>query len=282
MIFTCCEGINAYLYIYDTSSEQTLLNGAFPNRFEFLNAGITEDVVTGELVWTLVEEAARRSPEGVFLSYHFDNPGDDSDEAVPQTGYALEIDIPVPRNDGIIDQVPFIIGSGFYPERLDALKAVTNEDLTCPTPAGVSIAALPNPRSRHKRPRPPSVCSGSSSARQLTPRIYAAILSGLGVSADDLARLGSADPAVAGQALGGIVAKLSAEEPDGAFSFGGGQSAIPAASGHAAVYYSSESASPIILLAGFDLSEVYLVDFDEENLAAGLRGESFRPGRLYR
>ena len=145
MRHTCCEGINAYLYIYDTSSEQTLLNGAFPNRFEFLNAGITEDVVTGELVWTLVEEAARRSPEGVFLSYHFDNPGDDSDEAVPQTGYALEIDIPVPRNDGIIDQVPFIIGSGFYPERLDALKAVTNEDLTCPTPAGVSIAALPNP-----------------------------------------------------------------------------------------------------------------------------------------
>ena len=136
--FTC------YLYIYDTSSEQILFNGIFPNGFEFLNIGITEDVLTGELVWTLVEGAARRSLEGGFLSYHFDNPGDDSDEAVPKTGYALEIDIPVPWNDGTIDQVPFIIGSDFYPERVDALKAVTNEDLTCPTPAGASIAALRN------------------------------------------------------------------------------------------------------------------------------------------
>ncbi len=109
----------------------------------------------------------------------------------------------------------------------------------------------------------------SLSIRQLNPQIYAVILSGLGASADDLARLGSADPAVAGQALVGIFAKLSAEEPDGAFSFGGSQSGIPATSGHAAVYYSSESTSPIILLAGFDLSEVYLIDFDEENLDYG-------------
>ena len=101
--------------------------------------------------------------------------------------------------------------------------------------------------------------------RKILPQVYAESLSGLGVSTGEVASLRSPDPAVAGQALGGIVAKLSAEEPDGAFSFGGGQSAIPAASGHAAVYYSSESASPIILLAGFDLSEVYLVDFDEEN-----------------
>ena len=91
----------------------------------------------------------------------------------------------------------------------------------------------------------------------------------MGVSADDLARLASADPAVAGQALDGIFAKLSAEEPDGAFSFDGSQSGILAASGHAAVYYSSESASLIVLLAGFDLGEVYLVDFDEENLDYG-------------
>ena len=316
-----------YLYIYDTSSEQTLFNGAFPNRFEFLNTGITEDVLTGELVWTLVEETARRSLEGGFLSYHFDNPGDDSDEAVPKTGYALEIDIPVPRNDGTIDQVPFIVGSDFYPERVDPLKAITNEDLICPTPAGASIAPLRNlPITAQEVTDPQRLqqfilycrdearkfenarmewdsvyisCIArekegpyysdstytmsitldgrllihakdmSLSARQLNPQIYTAILSGLGVSADDLARLGFADPAVAGQALGGIFAKLSAEELDGAFSFGGGRSGIPAASGHAAVYYSSESASPIILLAGFDLSEVYLVDFDEENLDYG-------------
>ena len=317
-----------YLYIYDTSSEQTLFNGAFPNRFEFLNAGITEDVVTGELVWTLVEEAARRSPEGGFLSYHFDNPSDDSDEAVPKTGYALEIVIPAPRNDGTIDQVPLIIGSGFYPETVDPLTAVTNEDFTCSIPHGLTpddVDALRNPpitapeatdpqrlrqfivhyrdearnfeNARMERDSVYLACIArekegpyysdsiytvsmtldgrllihskdmSLSARQLNPQAYAAILSGLGVSAEHLAGLGSPDSAPA--ALGAIFADLSAREPDGAFSFGGGQSGLPAASGHAAVYYSSEAGSPIILLAGADLSEDYLVDFNEENINYG-------------
>ncbi len=320
-----------YLYVYDTSSEQTLFNGAFPNRFEFLNAGITEDVVTGELVWTLVEEAARRSPGGGFLSYHFDNPSDDSDEAVPKTGYALEIDVPVPRNDGTTDQVSLIVGSGFYPERVDTLEAVTNEDFTCSIPNGLTsdnVAALRNPPITAQEATDPqrlkefityyrdeaknlentrverrdsvyTACIArekegpyysdsiytvsmtldgrllihakdmSLSARQLKPQAYAAILSGLGISADHLAGLGSSDPAVAGQAIGAIFAQLSAEEPDGAFSFGGGQSGIPAASGHAAAYYATEGGSPIILLTGFDLTEVYLFDFDEENLDYG-------------
>ncbi len=320
-----------YLYVYDTSSEQTLFNGAFPNRFEFLNAGITEDVVTGELVWTLVEEAARRSPEGGFLSYHFDNPSDDSDEAVPKTGYALEINVPVPRNDGTTDQVSLIVGSGFYPERVDTLEAVTNEDFTCSIPNGLTpgnVAALRNPPITAQEATDPqrlkefityyrdeaknlentrverrdsvyTACIArekegpyysdsiytvsmtldgrllihakdmSLSARQLKPQAYAAILSALGISADHLAGMGSSDPAVAGPAIGAIFAQLSAEEPDGAFSFGGGQSGIPAASGHAAAYYATEGGSPIILLTGFDLTEVYLVDFDEENLDYG-------------
>ncbi len=68
----------------------------------------------------------------------------------------------------------------------------------------------------------------SLSARQLKPQVYAAILSGLGVSAGEMASLASPEATVAGQAFGRIAARLSAEEPDGAFSFGG-QPGIPAA-----------------------------------------------------
>ncbi len=44
----------------------------------------------------------------------------------------------------------------------------------------------------------------SLSTRQLKPQVYAAILSGLGVSTGEMASLGSPDPAVAGQAFGRI------------------------------------------------------------------------------
>ena len=49
---------STYLYIDDPVNEQTVFNGGFPDRFEFLNAGISRDAATGELVWDLVQEAA--------------------------------------------------------------------------------------------------------------------------------------------------------------------------------------------------------------------------------
>ena len=107
------------------------------------------------------------------------------------------------------------------------------------------------------------------SARQLNPQIYMAILSGLGVSADDIQNLGSSNPAVAGQSLNTIITKLSSDKPDGAFSFGGNQSGVPAASGHAAGYYSAGLGMPIIILTGFNLTEAYLLDLVTEGIDHG-------------
>ena len=319
---------SVYLYVYDSSSKQTVFHGAFPNRFELLNTGITKDTVTGEVVWDLVTEAARRRPEGGFLSYNFDNPSDNTDESVFKVGYAIEIQLPVPRNDGTTTMTPFIIGSGFYPESVDAIeKPAPAEDLTCEIPEGISqsliedflnpdiraenvtdsqslkkfivdyrnkIKELEDARIKERdsiyagcviRDKNGPYYSGSTymmsvaptgrilihakdmslSHRQLNPQIYMAILSSLGVSADDIQNLGSSNPDVAGLSLNTIIAKLSSDKPDGAFSFGGNQSGVPAASGHAAVYNTSENAAggpvPIILIAG-DLTEAHLLNED--------------------
>ena len=81
------------------------------------------------------------------------------------------------------------------------------------------------------------------SGRLLNPLIYAEILSALGVSLTDLANLASPDPGTAALALQAVFATLS-QEPDGAFD----ATAIPGASGHAAVYVSRELGAPICLL----------------------------------
>ena len=104
------------------------------------------------------------------------------------------------------------------------------------------------------------------SGRLLNPLIYAEILSALGVSPTDLANLASPDPGTAGPALQAVLAALS-QEPDGAFD---ATASIPGASGHAAVYVSSElGAAPIVLLAGFDLNESHLVSIDDETIDYG-------------
>lgn len=108
----------------------------------------------------------------------------------------------------------------------------------------------------------------SLSARQLKPQVYAEILSGLGVSAGEMASLGSSGPAVAGQAFGRVAARLSAEELDGAFSFSE-QRGLPAASGHAAAYYSAGAGTSIILFSGFYLAEAHLIDLGAENIGYG-------------
>ena len=312
---------SVYLYVYDSSSKQTVFHGAFPNRFELLNTGITKDTVTGEVVWDLVTAAARRRPEGGFLSYNFDNPSDKTDEPVLKIGYAIEIKLPIPRNDGTTTMTPFIIGSGFYPESVDAIeKPAPAEDLTCEIPDGISPSLIDNflnPDIRaenvtdsqslkkfivdyrnkikeleYVREERDSIYAGciirdkegpyysgstytmslardgrilihakdmSLSARQLNPEIYNTILAALGVPADTIANLNSPDSNVVKLADQEIFVKLS-EGQDGAFSVDG----IPEASGHAAVYNTSEAlgSPPIILIAGFDLTEAHLVNED--------------------
>ena len=99
------------------------------------------------------------------------------------------------------------------------------------------------------------------SGRQLSPAIYAEILSALGVSQTDLANLASPDPGMRNSAVARLIATLS-QEPDAPFDatvpIPGVRPGIIGASGYASVYVSSELGSPIVLLAGFDLNASHL------------------------
>ena len=107
---------SVYLYVLDRRSNIVWVHGAFPDRYELRPlVGTVRDAVTGELVLPQVLAAARSSPEGGFVEYHFDDPGDDSDSAeIPKVGFARSFThIPQPA-DGTKPPVNFIIGSGFY------------------------------------------------------------------------------------------------------------------------------------------------------------------------
>ena len=110
------------------------------------------------------------------------------------------------------------------------------------------------------------------SGRLLNPLIYSEILSALGVSPTDLANLASPDPATAAQAFGAVMGTLSLE-PDAAFDattpIPDLRPGIPGASGHAAVFLLGDSGRPIVLLAGFDLSESHLIPISDEALDYG-------------
>ncbi len=108
--------------------------------------------------------------------------------------------------------------------------------------------------------------------RLLNPLIYAEILAALGISPADLANLASRDPDTRNNALAAILATLY-QEPDGAFDatvpVPGVRPAIPGASGYASVYVSPDLRAPIVLLAGFDLSEAHLVPISAEAIDYG-------------
>lgn len=99
-----------YVTMQDPDTGLILFHGAFPDRFELRRGGISRDVATGELVFDQLVAAARRSDEGGFWLYHFDNPADDTDSAqVPKVGYAIEFT----RTTGSTS-TRLIIASGFY------------------------------------------------------------------------------------------------------------------------------------------------------------------------
>ena len=104
-----------YLAITERVSELILFHGAFPDRFEFRQGGVTRDVATGELVFDQLIAAAESGPEGGFWLYHFDNPVDDTDSAdVPKVGYARVFTAHIPLPDGSTISSDLIINSGFY------------------------------------------------------------------------------------------------------------------------------------------------------------------------
>ena len=101
-----------YLGVTDRNTELILFHGAFPDRFEFRQAGIARD---GELVFDQLVAAAASGPEGGFWLYHFDSPVDDTDsEDIPKLGYARIVAANIPLPDGSILQSDFIINTGFY------------------------------------------------------------------------------------------------------------------------------------------------------------------------
>ena len=120
---------SVYLYVLDTLSNVILIHGAFPDRFELRPLVPTvRDVVTGELVLPQVIEAAKRSPEGGFLRYFWDDPADDTDIAdIPKVGYAREFTGSLRRADGAETPFSFIIGSGFYLSAPEVAAARQND-----------------------------------------------------------------------------------------------------------------------------------------------------------
>ena len=97
---------SVYLYAFDTTG-YIWFHAAFPNLYEFTIGGRARDAVTGELLLPQILAAAQSDPEGAFITYHFDDPADDSDSAeIPKTAFVRQHIFP--------GAPPFILGSGFY------------------------------------------------------------------------------------------------------------------------------------------------------------------------
>ena len=104
-----------YVAIMARFSRIITLHGGFPDRFEFRRGGIATDIATGELVVDQLIRAAESGPDGDFWLYYFDNPDDDTDSAdVPKVGYARVFPARLPRPDGRIVEIDYIVNSGFY------------------------------------------------------------------------------------------------------------------------------------------------------------------------
>ena len=119
---------SVYLYVLDLTSNVISFHGANPNRYELRPLIPTQrDVVTGELILQQVLDAAKSSPEGGFVQYHFDDPTDDTDsEDTPKVGYARQFAGEIRLPDGSVVPYPFIVGSGFYQSAPNVVAARQN------------------------------------------------------------------------------------------------------------------------------------------------------------
>ena len=105
-----------YVGVTNRATNLILFHGAFPDRFELRQAGISRDIATGELIFDQLIAAAESSPEGGFWEYYFDNPADDNDSVeVPKVGYArIFTGSYRRRSDGAVFPISFVVNSGFY------------------------------------------------------------------------------------------------------------------------------------------------------------------------
>ena len=106
---------SVYLYVLDLASRIVLFHGANPDRFELRPlVGIARDGRTGELILPQVLAAAASDPEGGFVEYYYDDPGDDTDRAdIPKLGYAREFKGEFDTGERVVT-LNFVVGSGLY------------------------------------------------------------------------------------------------------------------------------------------------------------------------
>ena len=105
-----------YLFILNDTG-YTVFHGAFPDKFELqIPTNTLRDEVSGQLILPQIIAAAKR-PGGGFVSYHFDNPDDESDSAdVPKVSYTREVElvVPLPGPGELEFKSAVIIGAGIY------------------------------------------------------------------------------------------------------------------------------------------------------------------------
>ncbi len=132
-----------YVAIMERVSRIITLHGGFPDRFEFRRGGISRDIATGELIVDQLIRAAESGPEGGFWEYYFDNPADDNDSAeVPKVGYARVFTAHIPRPDGSIISIDYIVNSGFYLSPGDAEDLVGRLENPGPDSFQSGVSAL--------------------------------------------------------------------------------------------------------------------------------------------
>ena len=119
---------SVYLYVLDLTTNIVLFHGAFPDRFELRPlVGIARDGRTGELILPQVLAAAASSPEGGFVRYYYEDPGDDTDSPdVPKVGYAREFSGQI-NVAGRVLPLRFVVGSGFYLSSPEVVAARQNK-----------------------------------------------------------------------------------------------------------------------------------------------------------
>ena len=120
---------SVYVAIMDRASRIITLHGGFPDRFEFRLGGIARDSATGELVVDQLVAAAESGPQGGFWEYYFDNPADDTDNDVLKVGYAGVFTAHIPRPNGTIVSIDYIVNSGFYPDIPEGIAAHLRDGL---------------------------------------------------------------------------------------------------------------------------------------------------------
>ncbi len=112
-----------YLFIMDGTG-YTYFHGAFPEKYELQAPTQTlRDAVTGELILPQIIEAAASNPEGGFVTYHFDNPDDDTDSAdIPKVTFARQYEFTFTLPNGAEATNVFIMGAGIYESAVAACQ----------------------------------------------------------------------------------------------------------------------------------------------------------------